>query len=82
MTKARIELLAALAFGAATVATLIWPPWIESLTSLEPDAGSGESEWWLVAVLAAVAVIAAALSARDYRVQRRSRASQPQAPQA
>ncbi|WP_068403322.1 hypothetical protein [Kribbia dieselivorans] len=73
MLRARVEMLIALVVGAAAVATYIWPTWIESLTPFEPDGGSGESEWWLVMVLAVVAIIALLLSARDFRVQRRLR---------
>jgi LPXTG-motif cell wall-anchored protein len=33
--------------------------------------GTGESEWWLVAVFGLLAVIAALLARRDYLVNRR-----------
>ena len=44
--------------GAASVTTLLavvtarWPNWIERIAEVEPDAGSGELEWALVAVFA------------------------------
>lgn len=75
MKRTRIELVTALVAGAAAIATFIWPTWIEGLTSLEPDQGSGESEWWIVAALVAVSVLALALSLRDYRIQRLARQS-------
>jgi hypothetical protein len=40
----------------ATVATAIQPQWIEKVFDESPDAGSGESEWWITAIVAAVAL--------------------------
>ena len=71
MLKARIETVLAVVAATLAVVTLIWPTWIESLFRVEPDAGSGEAEWWIVAVLAVVAVASAVLARRDYRVARR-----------
>lgn len=75
LRRARTELFTGLGFGAATIATLLWPTWIESLTRFEPDGGNGESEWWLVGILAIAAVASAVLSAFTYRVHRRAIAS-------
>jgi hypothetical protein len=47
--------------------TLLWPTWIESITGLEPDAGSSVGEWAVVVVCAVAAMGAAALARRDYR---------------
>jgi LPXTG-motif cell wall-anchored protein len=66
----RIQLVLAGVFGAAALATLLWPTWIENLTGLEPDAGTGETEWWLVAILGLAAIISAALALRDRRAIR------------
>lgn len=74
MLRARLELVLAVLFAVAAGATLIWPTWIEGLTGLEPDNGTGESEWWLVVLLGVVAVIAAVLARRDFRAVRPSRA--------
>jgi len=54
-------------FGVLAVVTMLWPTWIESITGLEPDAGSGVAEWVGVVVFAVAAVGAAALARRDYR---------------
>jgi hypothetical protein len=67
MLRARVETVLAALFAIAAVGTAISPTWIETLTGLEPDAGSGETEWWAVALLAAMALTAALLARRDYR---------------
>jgi hypothetical protein len=54
--------------GILTGVTLLWPRWIESLTGLEPDAGSGEVEWGIVAMFAVLALAAGLLARRDYRL--------------
>lgn len=70
MLRARVEIVLAALFSVAAAATLIWPTWLESLTGLEPDNGSGEAEWWLVAVLGVAAVVAGLLARRDLRALR------------
>jgi hypothetical protein len=68
--RARGEVaLAVLALVLAAV-TAVWPTWIESLFEVSPDAGTGETEWWLVAVFLAMAVAAAVLARRDLRAAR------------
>ena len=44
-------------FGLAALASAIWPTWLEGLTGLEPDGGSGDAEWWLVLALGVAAVV-------------------------
>ncbi len=75
MSRVRLEAVLASVFAVLTIVTLIWPTWIESLSGLEPDGGNGESEWWIVAVFAALTVVAAALAGRDYRALARRTAS-------
>jgi hypothetical protein len=65
--RARIEAVLAVACGILAAITLVWPTWIEKITGLEPDAGTGETEWGLVVVLGAFAVVAALLAGRDFR---------------
>jgi len=67
MLKARIEIGLAVVAGTLAVMTLFWPTWIETLFDVEPDGGSGEAEWWIVAVLALVAVMLGLLARRDFR---------------
>jgi hypothetical protein len=61
----KVYLQAALGGVAAVLAAVaaVWPRWLESFAGLSPDAGSGETEWWLVALFAAPA-LALFLSAR------------------
>ena len=68
--RALIESVLAGVFALGTVATLIWPTWLEFLTGLEPDGGSGEAEWWLVALLGVATVVAGVLARRDLRAAR------------
>jgi hypothetical protein len=49
-------LLAALA-SIGLLITLVWPDWIEQLSGLDPDGGSGAVEWGVVAVLAVMGLV-------------------------
>jgi hypothetical protein len=64
--RARIELGLATVFAVLTAVTLVWPTWIESLTGLEPDRGSGEAEWWIVVVFGLATIGLGLLGGRDY----------------
>jgi hypothetical protein len=65
--RVRVETFLAVMFGAFAVVTTLWPTWIESITGLDPDAGSGTAEWAIVAVFAVAAVSAAAIARHDFR---------------
>jgi hypothetical protein len=69
-------LLAAVA-GALAVVTLVWPTWIESLFGVEPDAGSGEAEWLVAALFAAVSVVLGLVGLRHRRLARRPAGEMP-----
>jgi H+/Cl- antiporter ClcA len=71
MLKARIETALAVVAGVLAVATLVWPTWLETLFGVEPDGGSGATEWWLVVALAVVALVAGLLARRDFAAARR-----------
>ena len=76
MLRVRVEVVLSLLCAVLAAVTMIWPTWIESLTGLEPDAGTGEAEWWIVLVFAVGAVGAGALARRDYRQAVRNRPEQ------
>jgi hypothetical protein len=75
--RARIEVVLAIVFAALTAATFLRPTWIESVSGLEPDGGSGESEWWIVVIFAVVTVGSALLALRDYRIAAGRQAADP-----
>ena len=60
------EVLLAAAAAVLAVATAIHPDWIESLTGMDPDAGSGSAEWAVTLALA-LAAVALAVGARFTR---------------
>jgi hypothetical protein len=60
------EVLLAAAAAVLAVATAIRPDWIEELTGLDPDAGSGSAEWAVTLALA-LAALALAVGARFTR---------------
>lgn len=60
------EVILAAASAVLAIATAIHPDWIESLTGLDPDAGSGSAEW-VVTLILALAAVALAVGARFTR---------------
>jgi hypothetical protein len=64
--------------GIATVATLVYPDWIEALTGMDPDHGNGSAEWAMTVALAVItvgALVAARIEWRRGRVTAAARAS-------
>lgn len=62
-----IELVLAFATGLATVATVIWPTWIEALFEASPDGGDGSAERLFALAWLAATVFFAVLARRDRR---------------
>lgn len=60
-------LLSTIAAVFALLAAIV-PRWIETVTSLSPDAGSGEAEWELAFAFGAAAVVTGVLT---YAARRR-----------
>jgi ABC-type thiamin/hydroxymethylpyrimidine transport system permease subunit len=65
--RLRIEVVLAVISAVLCVLTLVFPEWIEELTGLEPDAGSGALEWIIAGAFLVAAVVSAVLARRDYR---------------
>jgi hypothetical protein len=65
--RLRIEVVLAVISAALCVLTLVFPRWIEELTGLKPDAGSGALEWVITGVFLVAALVSAILAHRDYR---------------
>jgi H+/Cl- antiporter ClcA len=70
MLKARIETVLAVVTGILAIVTLVWPTWIETLVGVDPDSGSGATEWLIVIALAGLAVASGLLARRDYQAAR------------
>jgi hypothetical protein len=56
--------------AATLLATLLWPDWIELVFRVDPDGGSGATEWLVVAVSALAAVTSSALLVERLRQRR------------
>jgi hypothetical protein len=67
-----IELALAVISALLTVLTMAWPDWIEGLFEVNPDAGSGSSEWGITLAFVIATVAFAALTGRTWRRDRRS----------
>jgi hypothetical protein len=65
--RLRIEVVLAIISAALCILTLVTPEWIEALTGLEPDSGSGALEWVVAGVFLVAAGVSAGLARRDYR---------------
>lgn len=66
-TRLRVEVILAAISAGLFILTLINAEWIEALTGLEPDAGSGALEWLIAAAFLVAAVVIALMARRDYR---------------
>jgi hypothetical protein len=69
-----VDLCAAVASLLVLAATVVSPTWIESVSGLDPDAGSGAVEWWYAALAAGVAAGSSLLARAELRRSRTSQA--------
>jgi hypothetical protein len=67
--RPRFWLEAILASNTAVLAvvTAIRPTWIERVLHVDPDAGSGATEWGLVLVLAAATLVSGIAARNEWR---------------
>ena len=61
-----VDSVAAVVTGVMLVVTALWPDWIERVFAVDPDGGSGELEWLLVAALALATVVLGLLARAEW----------------
>jgi hypothetical protein len=61
------EALACILSALAIAATLVWPQWIEAVLGVDPDGGSGDSEWTITAGLCAFFAIMLLAARREWK---------------
>jgi hypothetical protein len=65
--RARWQLVLAVIFFALTVLALVVPMWIEEVTGLSPDGGSGETELLLAVPFGLASIVLGVLTYRTRR---------------
>jgi cell shape-determining protein MreD len=73
----RLQMVLAAASVILMIVTAVLPMWIEQLTGLEPDGGSGELEWLFALVPGALSIVFGVLAYRTRRLLATVRADQP-----
>jgi uncharacterized membrane protein len=66
-TRLAVQLILTVLSAVLFLATLVWPEWIEALSGVEPDQGSGALELAIAAVLAFVAVAFGLLAGTEWK---------------
>ena len=67
------EVVAAIASGAVSVVTLVWPDWIELVFGVDPDGGDGSLEWLVAGLAVGVTLTLCLLARREWRRVRPAR---------
>jgi len=62
-----IELILAGVNSALLALTIVWTEWIELIFEADPDGGSGELEWAIVAVTLGLSLVFAMLARFEWR---------------
>jgi hypothetical protein len=66
--RACAELIAAVGCFLMAALTAIYPPWLEFSAGVDPDGGSGATEWTIVLGLGVCASVLGITSLRHYRL--------------
>jgi hypothetical protein len=67
-----VELALTVISALLMVLTLAWPDWIERVFDVDPDGGSGSSEWGITLAVIVGTMALAALTGRTWQRDRRS----------
>ena len=62
----RLEVALAVIGAALFALTLVFPEWIEELTGIEPDNGSGAAEFVVAGIFLLTAVVSGVMARRTY----------------
>lgn len=71
-TRLALEIALAVVFAAIFIATAFWPDWIELAFGANPDEGSGEFEWAIVAISGLLAVASIVVARMEWRRRHRA----------
>ena len=73
----RLQVACAAACAVLTIAAAVLPTWIERLTGLEPDGGSGALEWLLAVAVGTLSIVFGVLAYRTRRRLAHAKADRP-----
>ena len=65
--RPRLRKVGAVLAAVTALITVLWPAWIEAMSGIDPDRGSGAAEVAVVAALASVVVALCVPTVRHYR---------------
>ncbi len=68
-TRLALETVLAVVFAAIFVVTMVWPDWIELVFGADPDEGSGQFEWAIVAISGVLAIASIIAARMEWRRQ-------------
>jgi hypothetical protein len=70
MTQIRVEALSSATLGLLVMVTIAFPRWLEAVTGVDADGGSGAVEWAVVCFCAAGALATGLHAGRRLRAHR------------
>ena len=72
MVRMIVEFVLAGIFVLLAIVTAVNPQWIETLSGIDPDRGSGALEWIIMGSFGVLALVAAGLGTRTAVLRRRT----------